>query len=71
MADNKVLFEYKALSLCIVTLEDGSIRYKVSDDKYGHRSALFNRVYDPGINKDFYSLRNALNFFNRLVIANK
>ena len=62
----KVLCERKAVRLVKVTLEDGSYRYKVSDDCFGHRASFMGKEYDIGVNKDFYSLHNALSYFKRI-----
>ena len=59
MSNNKVLYTCKSVTLCKVTLEDGSYRYKVSDDQFECRLGV-----SP--NRDFYSLRNALAYLMRL-----
>ena len=62
----EVLHTCKGVRLVRVFLEDGTYRYKVSDDCYGHSYTFMGKKYDAGVNKDFYSLRNALDFFKRI-----
>lgn len=69
MAESRVMYSYKHISMCEITLDDGTTRYKVSDDQFGHREkSLFGHDYDPYINRDFYSFRNAFDFYQKLII---
>ena len=69
MASSRVMYQCDFVSMCEITLDDGTTRYKVSDDQFGHREkTICGRDYDPYINKDFYSFRNAFDFYQKLIV---